>query len=57
MILLNIFGGLLLPALGLALYRMGYEAGRQAAQDAWEDGCDDDGPIVMEHTHGGEDNS
>lgn len=52
--LLNVFGYILLPGLGLALYRMGYDAGRQAAQDAWEDGCDDDGPIVMEHTHGGE---
>lgn len=51
--LLNIFGYLLLPALGLALYHTGYEAGRRAARDEWEDGCDD-GPIVMEHTHGGE---
>ncbi len=52
MILLDILGCLLLPALGMALYYMGYEAGRQAAQDEWED---DDDPIVMEHTHGGED--
>lgn len=52
--LLNVFGYLLLPALGLALYRMGYEAGRQAAQEEREDSFDDDGPIVMEHTHGGD---
>ncbi|MGN0983330.1 MAG: hypothetical protein ACI4OI_00690 [Gemmiger sp.] len=47
--LINILGYLLLPALGLALYRMGYEVGRQAA-------CDDPDadPILTEHTRGGD---
>lgn len=54
MTLLNLLASLLLPALGLALYRLGYETGRQAAREDWDDD-NDDGPIVMEHCHGGED--
>lgn len=52
MILLELLAWLGLPALGLALYRMGYEVGLQAARA--DDDRDDDGPIAMEHTHGGE---
>jgi len=38
--ILDLLGYILLPALGLALYHMGYEAGRQAARDDYDDWAD-----------------
>lgn len=36
----------------VGMYEMGRQAGMRMAQDAAED---EDGPVIMEHTHGGED--
>lgn len=54
LVLIEILGSLLFPVLGLVLYSMGYEAGRQATQGDWMDRDNADAPVVMEHTHGGD---